>query len=73
MYEEHPCNICGFRDKCHDMECPLDQICNKINCCQQYDCFLNYEGSCKISIYDDCGSRKTADGETPGDDEEDPD
>jgi hypothetical protein len=38
---------------------------HKVLTCQQYDCFLNYEGSCQINAYDDCGSRMTADGTEP--------
>lgn len=65
MYDRHPCDICGYKDKCFDIRCNLHQIYNRVNVCQQYDCFLNYEGSCKISVYDKCGARMTADGTIP--------
>jgi hypothetical protein len=65
MYDEHPCNICQHSDKCFEIGCPLENGYNLVNVCQQYDCFLNYEGSCKISVYDKCGSRMTADGTVP--------
>ncbi len=63
LNSEHPCNICNHKDECFEIECPLDNRYNEIFVCQQYDCMLNREGSCLINIYDDCGSRKTADGE----------
>ena len=65
MYDEHPCNICNHGDKCFEIRCPLESRYNAINTCQQYDCFLNYEGVCKIGAYDKCGSRMTADGTEP--------
>lgn len=65
MYDEHPCNICRHADKCFEISCPLRDRYNHVYVCQQYDCFLNYEGSCKIGFYDKCGSRMTADGTDP--------
>ena len=65
MYDKHPCDICKHGDKCIDIDCPLDRVFHKVLTCQQYDCFLNYEGSCQINAYDDCGSRMTADGTEP--------
>ena len=65
MYNEHPCNVCRHGDKCFEIRCSLRQRYNQVTTCQQYDCFLNYEGACKIGAYDKCGSRMTADGTEP--------
>lgn len=65
MNEEHPCNICKYGEKCFEIGCPLEARYNAVYYCEQYDCFLNYEGACKIEVYDKCGSRMTADGTEP--------
>ena len=65
MDDKHPCDLCHHGDKCTEIGCKLNTIYHKILECQQYDCFLNYEGTCKICAYDDCGSRMTADGTVP--------
>ena len=65
MYDKHPCNICKHEDKCWDIDCPLKERYNHVLVCQQYGCFLNYEGCCKIGAYDHCGARMTADGKEP--------
>ena len=65
MREEHPCNICKHGGKCFEIDCPLRERYNHVFACKQYDCFLNYEGTCKIGAYDRCGSRMTADGTEP--------
>ena len=56
--EENPCNVCS-RKYCDD--CVLERMCNKCYECQAYKCFLNYEGSCMLSLYDDCGYRRECD------------
>ena len=65
MHDEHPCNLCKHGDKCFEIGCPLQDRYNHVYECTQYDCFLNYEGACKIGVYDKCGSRMTADGTEP--------
>lgn len=65
MNTSHPCDLCNHGDKCFEIGCLLEQMYNLVNVCQQYDCFLNYEGSCKIGFYDKCGARMTADGTEP--------
>ena len=57
MEGENPCNLCQSRD-CLDQDCILQRIYNKVNECSVGACFLNYEGSCLLSLYDDCGCRK---------------
>jgi len=56
MGENNPCNICKT-STCDD--CILERIYNKVNYCEAYDCFCNYEGNCNLSLYDDCGCRKS--------------
>lgn len=56
MDSKNPCDICENESKCE--ECVLHRMYNKAYECCVYECFLNYEGSCLISIYDDCGCLK---------------
>jgi len=63
MSGENPCNICRNKDNCGDTDCVLNRIWSKELYCKAYECFLNYEGSCLLSLYDDCGCRKGADEE----------
>ena len=65
MREENPCDICKYQDKCWEIGCPLKSRYNKVCECEQYECFLNHESMCAIGIYDNCGSRMTADGTVP--------
>ena len=52
MRKEHPCNICEHND------CPYDCVWNTFYAkkyeCTEYDCFMNYEGSCHGGFYDVC-------------------
>lgn len=52
MGSKHPCDIC-HRSECED--CALIVCPTKHECCN-YECFLNYEGSCNIGLYDECGA-----------------
>lgn len=52
MGSKHPCDIC-HRSECED--CALIVCPTKHECCN-YECFLNYEGSCSIGLYDECGA-----------------
>ena len=67
MTGENPCNIC-HQKQCHG--CVLERFYNAVYECKAVECMLNYEGSCIISMYDDCGCRMEADGIELKDDEE---
>lgn len=54
MVGDNPCNLCKL---VHCDHCVLDRF-NSAYVCEAYDCFCNYEGSCFLSLYDDCGCRK---------------
>lgn len=64
MGGENPCNICHDRKEfCDGDDCIFFwQRNTKAYVCEAYDCFVNYEGSCLLSLYDDCGCRKMHDG-----------
>ena len=54
----NPCDLCKKRDICDDdidNRCVLDVYARKYNC-TQYDCFINYEGSCSLGFYENCGA-----------------
>lgn len=53
MKDRNPCDLCN--KKCED--CALD-VYTRNNYCEQYDCFINYEGSCLLSLYENCGAWK---------------
>jgi len=55
---QNPCNICNHKN-CD--ECVLDRSIYNDRYCAAHDCFLNYEGSCLISVSEDCGCRKEYD------------
>ena len=63
LEDEHPCNICRNRDQCFEVGCVLNRTYNEVYQCEVFGCFLNYEGDCKIKIFDDCGCRKAYDEE----------
>ena len=50
----NPCDVCD-KETCFD--CAL--YCNsaEYQCCN-WNCFLNHEGDCVISIFDKCGAWK---------------
>lgn len=52
MDKRNPCDIC-MKEECED--CVLNIIYSKKYQCNASKCFLNYEGTCNISIYDVCG------------------
>ena len=56
MSGENPCNICHA--DCKEEECIFYLRYNRAYVCEAYDCFVNCEGSCLLSLYDDCGCRK---------------
>lgn len=48
----NPCDLC-HRKECED--CVL--VAHPKECtCANYDCFLNYDGSCVLSLFDECGA-----------------
>ena len=51
----NPCDLC--KRKCHDVdfECAFDVFTGTYYC-SEYKCFLNYEGSCMVGLYDRCGA-----------------
>ena len=53
----NPCDLC--KRKCHDVdsdfECAFERYTGKYHC-SEYQCFLNYEGSCMVNLYDRCGA-----------------
>jgi hypothetical protein len=49
----NPCDLC--QKVCHETECALNCFTREYQC-EQLKCFLNYEGSCMISLYDNCGA-----------------
>ena len=51
MKQEHPCNLCSHHKWCFEIDCKFYGY-NTACSCQQYDCFLNYEGMCKVQAYD---------------------
>lgn len=59
--ERNPCDLCGL--ECSEAECVLYRVYNEAIYCSAHECFVNYEGSCLLSLYDDCGCRKSAEGE----------
>lgn len=69
MRGDNPCNIChadcetvlGGDEYCGN-SCMFYQQYNKVYTCEAYDCFVNYEGSCLLSLYDNCGCRKHFEG-----------
>lgn len=50
----NPCDLCKHRNDCTD-DCALDVYARKYSC-TQYDCFINYEGSCALGFYENCGA-----------------
>ena len=55
--EENPCDLCKRKGCCYD--CALHGYPEKFQC-TEYGCFLNYEGSCLIGLYERCGAWKEA-------------
>lgn len=54
----NPCDLCQNRDICADdtdNRCVLAVYARKNNC-TQYDCFINYDGSCSLGFYENCGA-----------------
>lgn len=52
---KNPCDLCEKGGKCED--CLFDVYATEIDCVQ-YDCFINYEGTCLLSLYENCGAWK---------------
>lgn len=50
----NPCDVCEERP-CED--CALNNTSGGYQC-GNHPCFLNYEGSCVLSLYADCGAWK---------------
>lgn len=49
----NPCDTCKREMDCFD--CAFGGYTDKHECCN-HDCFLNYEGSCMVGVYDRCGA-----------------
>lgn len=61
MNGEHPCNICTnriFEEIETYGDCVWQHVYSKTFSCENYDCMLNYEGSCNGSFYGRCGCQK---------------
>lgn len=52
---KNPCDLCKKQDLCRLDYCALSVYSRKCEC-TQYQCFLNYEGSCMIGLYENCGA-----------------
>ena len=56
----NPCDLCK-RKKCFDVdddsgfECAFHGYTSKYHC-SELQCFLNYEGTCMVNLYDRCGA-----------------
>ena len=48
----NPCDVCK-KEECDD--CVLKTF-PRHNICGNRDCFLNYEGSCVLTLYENCGA-----------------
>lgn len=61
MNGEHPCNICTNK-LCEEPEnygdCVWERVYSTSFSCNNYDCMLNYEGSCIGSFYGRCGCQE---------------
>ena len=49
----NPCDLC--KKDCFGEECALNVHAREYNC-TQLQCFLNYDGSCMIGLYEHCGA-----------------
>lgn len=56
MSGRNPCDVCSGSCKIGD-ECVFNVYTSKYEC-WNYDCFLNYEGNCLVSVFDRCGAWK---------------
>lgn len=55
MDGRNPCDVCEGR-RCDSFgECALHAYPVKYECCN-YDCFLNHEGDCAVSLFEKCGA-----------------
>lgn len=54
MNVQNPCDVCG-KNYCD--ECVLSKTALKSRC-SNYDCFVNHEGDCMLSIFENCGAWK---------------
>ena len=60
MYHDtrNPCDLCK-QNNCYDcdsdFECAFRGFTAKYHC-SEYQCFLNYEGTCMVGLYDRCGA-----------------
>lgn len=50
---EHPCNICKRTMECY--ECACHSFARQYEC-NNDDCFLNYDGTCLLYFYENCGA-----------------
>lgn len=62
---EHPCDICINKKGCdipckNGTDCFFESHVQFDRECDFHNCFLNYDGICKLQIYDECGLWKSA-------------
>ena len=60
---EHPCDICTNKKGCdrpcmNGTDCFFESHIQFDRECDFHTCFLNYDGICKLQIYDECGAWK---------------
>ena len=57
MDKRNPCDVCSniSIEKCSF--CSFGHYTSEYQCCN-WDCFLNYEGDCIVSVFDNCGAWK---------------
>lgn len=53
--DRNPCDLCKKNGFCGEEFCALAVRAAR-NECTQHLCFLNYEGSCLIGLYENCGA-----------------
>ena len=53
MGERNPCDLCKRTMECY--ECACHSFAHQYEC-QKDDCFLNYDGSCLLGFYENCGA-----------------
>ena len=50
---KNPCDLC--KQNCLEFECALYGHPRKYSC-SEWECFLNYEGTCMVGLYERCGA-----------------
>lgn len=52
---KNPCDLCKKKDCDYDFDCAFGGIAKNYTCAE-LQCFLNYEGSCMVELYERCGA-----------------